>query len=142
MLLSLHQISKLLFADALINPLPRPCSIQFLVSYKFDEIKLLISFYSGNLTPDLESTVIHSDAILYLRNTKLIALWEEAVKLVYTSCDNVKSRKYSDTTILTACPLNIHLMPLPSIMVAFPKLRYSQFFTNDHFHYFCSESCP
>ena len=68
-------------------------------------------------------TQVAFSAIANLR-TSLVATWHEVVRKVSASTFNIKTRKYNrGHTLLTECPLDINLMPLPSVMVAFPKLR-------------------
>ena len=80
-------------------------------------------FYLGNLTKDLPQTLIQFNAISYLRRN-LIKLWYDAVQIVKLSCKDIKQRKYyRSNEVLASCPLNIDLMPLPTTMVVYPKLR-------------------
>ena len=73
---------------------------------------------------DLEPTTIHYSAILNLRESRLVEIWHETLEKVNLSCHNIKTRKYyRSQEIMVNCPLDINLMPLPSLMVAYPGLR-------------------
>ena len=85
-------------------------------------LMILTMIYSGIYTADLPKTEVDYEAVVRLRES-LVQRWYSVYNLVNLSCDNIQNRKFRDSDWWSGMGLNIHLMPLPNLLVAFPPLR-------------------
>ena len=83
---------------------------------------------SGNYACDLPITRIAYSAVVYLRNN-LTKMWYDTYNMINGQCKNIISRKYyrDNDHIITDCLLDLTLMPLPSLQIMYPQLRWFNF---------------